>query len=489
MNRNRAPARRPSRIQVQPEGFTLIELILVIILIGILAGLAANLMGNALDQGRTDATLATLQNINIAIAGNPALVANGARHSFGFVGDMGVLPGSLTDLRTSPCACPWTYDPASGTGYGWNGPYIETTQNDSGTYLYTIDGWGNALDYSNPPAAPLLAGQVRSRGSDDVVGGSGYAADIIIPGAAITTTGNVAGVVTSAALIPVPGTTVTITYPATGAATTAATSTDNNGVFSFTGIPMGKRKLMTTVGGTTYTTSAVVLPGTTVTANIQATGSTTTPNAPTALTATPVTSSQINLAWTAPTTNTDGSPLYLKGYNIYRGTASGAEVFYSGGVAGTAFSDTGCAAGTTYYYQARAVDLLGTQSTASTEASATCNPIQQTQAVSPALGTSNTNTRTIQRIQNFNLTGGTITITQMTLSWTGSQNRNLTALSIGGTAVWAGSVATGTTVTLTTPYNLTTAETPNVVLTFNQNLIVNTLVVHFNNADGTWRAY
>src|SRR3972149_6572816 len=113
MNRTGAPARRPSRIQVRPEGFTLIELILVIILIGILAGLAANLMANALDQGRTDATLATLQNLNIAIAGNPALVANGVRNSVGYVGDMGVLPGSLTDLRTSPCACPWTSDAAA----------------------------------------------------------------------------------------------------------------------------------------------------------------------------------------------------------------------------------------------------------------------------------------------------------------------------------------------------------------------------------------
>jgi len=483
MNKIGAPARRPSQIRVRPEGFTLIELILVIVLLGILTGLAANLMANALDQARTDATLATLQNVNFAIAGNPALVANGVRHSFGYFGDMGVLPGSLTDLRTSPCACPWTYDAASGTGYGWNGPYIETKQNDSGQYLYTLDGWSYALVYNSG------TGQVTSYGSDGAAGGSEYAADITFPGTTITTTGNVAGVVTSAALLPVPGTTVTITYPATGVATTASTTTDNNGAFSFTGIPMGKRKLTTTVGGTTYTTSAVVLPGTTVTANIQATGSTTTPNAPTALTATPVTSSQINLAWTAPTTNTDGSPLYLKGYNIYRGTASGAEVFYSGGVAGVAFSDTGCAAGTTYYYQVRAVDVLGTQSAASSEASANCNPIQQTQAVTPALGGTNQNTRTIQQIRNFNLTGGTITITQMTLRWTGSVNRNLTALSIGGTAVWAGSVATGTTVTLTTPYNLTTAGTPNVVLTFSGNLVVNTLVVQFNNADGTWRAY
>ena len=489
MNGNRAFTRRPSPIRARPEGFTLIELILVIVLIGILAALSSNLLANAVDQGRFDTTQATLQNINYAIAGNPALVASGVRNSLGYVGDMGVLPATLTNLRTSPCVCPWTYDAASGTGYGWNGPYIDTKQNDSGTYLYTIDAWGNALDYSNPPVAPLLAGQVRSRGSDNAVGGSGYAADITFPGTAITTTGTVAGVVTSVALIPVPGATVTITYPATGVAATASATTDNNGAFSFTGIPMGKRKLTATVGGTTYTTSAVVLPGATATVNIQATGSTTTPNAPTAVTATPVTSSQINLTWTAPTTNTDGSPLYLKEYRIYRGTASGGEVFYTGGVAGTAFSDTSCAAGNTYYYQVRAMDLLGTQSAPSTEASATCNPIQQTLNVSPVLGSGNANPWTIGRIQNLNLTGGTITITQMTVLWTATANRTLSAISIGGTVVWnAGGADSGTPVTLTTQYNLTTAGTPNVVLTFSGNLNLTSLVVRFNTADGTWRA-
>jgi len=491
MNGNRAFTRRPSPIRTRPEGFTLIELILVIVLIGILAGLSSNLLANAVDQGRFDTTQATLQNINYAITGNPALVASGVRNSFGYVGDMGVLPATLTNLGTSPCVCPWTYDAASGTGYGWNGPYIDTKQNDSGTYLYTIDGWGNALDYSNPPVAPLLAGQVRSRGSDNADGGSGYAADITFPGTAITTTGTVAGVVTSVALIPVPGATVTITYPATGVAATASATTDNNGAFSFTGIPMGKRKLAATVGGTTYTTSAVVLPGATATVNIQATGSTTTPNAPTALTATPVTSSQINLTWTAPTTNTDGSPLYLKEYRIYRGTASGGEVFYTGGVAGTAFSNTTTATGATYYYKVSAVDLLGKESALSAEANAVSNPIQQTQAVSPALNSgTNTATWTIQQIKNFS--SATITITQMTLSWavsSGSTN-NLTGITIGGTSVWSGNVASPNILTFTTNYNLASAGTASVVLTFSNPLrLGKPLYIQLDSSDGTWNAY
>lgn len=487
MDGNETPGRRASPIRARPEGFTLLELILVIVLIGILAGLAANLLANAVDQGRSDGTLTTVQNVNYAIAGNPALVASGGRTSFGYVGDMGVLPSTLDDLRTSPCACPWTYDAASGTGYGWNGPYIDTKQNDSGQYLYKLDGWGNALVYSN------ANGQVTSYGSDGAVGGSGYAADVTFPGTAITTTGTVAGVVTSAALIPVPGATVTITYPVTGVATTASATTDNNGAYSFTVIPMGKRKLTATVSGTTYTTSALVLPGTTVTVNIQASQSTTTPNAPTGLTASPATTSQINLAWTAPTTNTDGSPLYLKGYKVYRATASGAEVFYTGGVAGTAYSDTATATGSTYYYKVSAIDLLGKESALSAEASAVSNPIQQTLAVNPALNSgTNTATWTIQEIKNFS--SATITITQMTLSWTTSAGgtRNLTGITIGGTSVWslAAGVASPATITLTTTYSLASNGTASVVLTFSGALRLGTpLYVQFNNSDGTWNAF
>lgn len=88
------------------------------------------------------------------------------------------------------------------------------------------------------------------------------------------------------------------------------------------------------------------------------------PPAPTNLTATPSTG-QVQLNWTASA----GAATY----NIYRGTTSGGESTtpLAAGVTGTTYTDNAVTGGTTYYYYVRAVNGQGTQSTPSTEVSAT----------------------------------------------------------------------------------------------------------------------
>ena len=88
------------------------------------------------------------------------------------------------------------------------------------------------------------------------------------------------------------------------------------------------------------------------------------PAAPTALAATPVSATQINLAWTA----SSGS---VTGYNIYRGYLSGGEATLLNGspVAGTSYSDATASGGTLYYYTVKAVNASGS-SVASGEANA-----------------------------------------------------------------------------------------------------------------------
>ena len=93
---------------------------------------------------------------------------------------------------------------------------------------------------------------------------------------------------------------------------------------------------------------------------------TTRPSAPTGLTATAPSSSQINLDWN---NNTEGD---LFGYNVYRSATSGGPYGLTyGGVTASAFSDVGLAPTTTYYYVVTAVDVAGNESVASTQASAT----------------------------------------------------------------------------------------------------------------------
>ncbi|HYL65635.1 MAG TPA: fibronectin type III domain-containing protein, partial [Nitrosopumilaceae archaeon] len=93
---------------------------------------------------------------------------------------------------------------------------------------------------------------------------------------------------------------------------------------------------------------------------------------PTSLTATAA-SSQINLSWTAPTSN-GGSA--ITGYKIERSTDSGTT--WSTIVANTAntaitYSDTGLAASSTYTYRVSAINSIGTSSPSNTASATTAS--------------------------------------------------------------------------------------------------------------------
>jgi hypothetical protein len=100
---------------------------------------------------------------------------------------------------------------------------------------------------------------------------------------------------------------------------------------------------------------------------------TTPPTAPAGLTVTPVSSSQLNLSWTASTDNVG-----VTGYKVERCQGAGCLNFLQAGTpTTTTFSDSGLAAPTQYSYRVRATDAAGNNSGYSNTASAT------TQAGSP----------------------------------------------------------------------------------------------------------
>jgi hypothetical protein len=78
----------------------------------------------------------------------------------------------------------------------------------------------------------------------------------------------------------------------------------------------------------------------------------------------------ISLAWDAPATNEDGSPLtVLSGYKVYYGTASGVydHSVDVGNV--TTYTLTGLTKGQTYYIAVTAIDTSDTQSNLSNQVS------------------------------------------------------------------------------------------------------------------------
>ena len=98
-------------------------------------------------------------------------------------------------------------------------------------------------------------------------------------------------------------------------------------------------------------------------------GDTTPPSAPTNLTATATSSSQINLSWTASTDNVG-----VTGYFVQRCSGSGCTTFAQvASVAGTTttYSDTGLTGSTSYSYRVQATDAAGNLSAFSNTASAT----------------------------------------------------------------------------------------------------------------------
>jgi fibronectin type 3 domain-containing protein len=106
---------------------------------------------------------------------------------------------------------------------------------------------------------------------------------------------------------------------------------------------------------------------TTASATTPAPPDTTPPTAPTNLTATAASSTQINLAWTASTDNVG-----VTGYQVERCQGTGCSTFaLVASPAGTAYSDPGLQPATSYSYRVRATDAAGNLSGYSNTASAT----------------------------------------------------------------------------------------------------------------------
>ncbi|MFQ5869261.1 MAG: prepilin-type N-terminal cleavage/methylation domain-containing protein, partial [Candidatus Zixiibacteriota bacterium] len=123
-------------ISVKEQGFTLIEVVLVIVILGILSTVAIRSLTITVNKGRFDATTAEMEKLARAIAGDERLVSGGFRTDFGYVGDVGALPPDLDALVTNP------------GGYStWDGPYFQVDFSEN-TEDYERDAWNELYTYS-----------------------------------------------------------------------------------------------------------------------------------------------------------------------------------------------------------------------------------------------------------------------------------------------------------------------------------------------------
>jgi prepilin-type N-terminal cleavage/methylation domain-containing protein len=220
------------------EGFTLVELILVIIIVGIVASVAFKSMLPAVKSAREEATMMEMENLARAIVGNPGLVSDGIRTDFGYVGDIGSLPPDLDALVVNP------------GGYStWKGPYIMSGFVEDPDD-YKKDAWGNLYTYAGvsisstgggSPITRQLAGNVAEL-TFNAISGNIYDALGSSPG---NSSANV---------------TVTVFYPdGSGSMTSSSTAPAADGSFGFTGIiPVGNHLMRCVYSTTSDTTAAYV---------------------------------------------------------------------------------------------------------------------------------------------------------------------------------------------------------------------------------------
>ena len=226
---------------IDRQGFTLIELVIVILILGVLATVATREMLRTIEDARFSQTEKEMEQLALAITGNPAIYSDGTRTDFGFVGDVGALPPDLNALVTN-----------SGGWATWDGPYIDAGPDPSG---HLTDAWGVAYAFTGS--------LIRSTGSGQTL------EKIVVEDPSAFTANTVAGFLTDAdrrsPASPYNDSVRIQLLRPDGAGGIAANTTtpSTDGTFSFVGIPIGNHTLRTIClpDADTTTFNVTVLPG------------------------------------------------------------------------------------------------------------------------------------------------------------------------------------------------------------------------------------
>lgn len=211
------------------SGFTIIELIAVIAVIAILATALTPAIVQRIMDTRIDATRDEERSLYEAMVGRPDQPGN-----FGFVGDIGRLPQSFSEL-VQPAGWPlYTTATHGRVGIGWRGPYVNigNSPND-----YLTDAFGR-------PYTGASSGQIRSAGPDGIAGTTD---DIVYPPNPPVTVGRVMVAVKTMSgnniVVDPAGYDVTLYYSNGGV---EAALSDSTSPFVFDNVPMGLHAVQVT---------------------------------------------------------------------------------------------------------------------------------------------------------------------------------------------------------------------------------------------------
>lgn len=173
--------RRFPRFLLRRRGVASLELMVVLISLVAVISIAVPVFLSRFPLSRNTVTQKRLEAIKEAITGSRFKMGNRAQTTFGFVGDLGVLPDALTDPAwplVDLLENRGNKYPASATSNnvtsGWRGPYLSIPQGGN-PYLSIIDAWGrviriNTVSGVDPANGRTRLRELRSDGQDPAVG-------------------------------------------------------------------------------------------------------------------------------------------------------------------------------------------------------------------------------------------------------------------------------------------------------------------------------
>ena len=229
---------------LKSNGLTLIETIATLTIISLVVVGMVSVSSYLLNRSQIDVTNENINQLRRGISGNPVIVVNEARTSFGYLGDMGKLPTNLQDLWVKGSQPAFTFNTAKKAGAGWNGPYLEISPVELAA-ARGQDGWGNTLSYSttsftHPAVGATSLALLASLGPDLSLG---TADDIGINFFEAEVNSRVQGYVKDAKGDVISGVGLTLNYPADGVLSTEVIYTDATGYYNAEDIPYGNRSI------------------------------------------------------------------------------------------------------------------------------------------------------------------------------------------------------------------------------------------------------
>jgi len=217
------------------KGFTLVEVLFVVALLAILGTMTLTTVSENVDAIRYTETRAKMDAIRAAILGEDSVDALGHRTRFGFVGDMGNFPVTLSSLTTQGSQPTWTFDTFYGFGSGWRGPYVQ--QQFTTNLAVDLDAWGTSFVYTTSPVP-----SVTSLGADRAPGGVIYDKDLAMTISTNLWLSTVQGVVADGPM-RVGTAAVELRYPVQGTQVAVFNTSTASGAFLFNTVPYGIRSL------------------------------------------------------------------------------------------------------------------------------------------------------------------------------------------------------------------------------------------------------